>query len=226
MGYTRQNAYTAGQKARGESVQADFDAVQTSWKALIEFTDFSAVNQITADAATRADKLVGFDSSGDAELKQNTDLSGITTPGAPTANGIANWVSASEIGVGTATLSGNVIANAEHKDYAETLKDHGTINTTSTVTVDLEDGNRHKLTFSGSITVTLNFDNWPASGTGGEVQLIFVDAGSVTWAGNFASVNWPNGIEPTWSSSGRDRVVIYTEDAGTTLDGSGLTKFS
>ena len=77
--YTRQGSYTKGTLARGDVVQTDFDALVTAWdtgqinhKRALKLpeegspqTDFT----ITANAATRATKAIGFDALGAIELQ-------------------------------------------------------------------------------------------------------------------------------------------------------------
>ena len=77
--YTRQGSYTQGTLARGDVVKSDFDALVTAWdtgqtniKRALKLpnegspqTDFA----ITANAATRATKCLGFDTLGDLELQ-------------------------------------------------------------------------------------------------------------------------------------------------------------
>ena len=77
--YTRQGSYTKGTLARGDVVKTDFDALVTAWdtgqinhKRALKLpeegspqTDFT----ITANAATRATKAIGFDSLGAIELQ-------------------------------------------------------------------------------------------------------------------------------------------------------------
>jgi len=77
--YTRQGSYTKGTLARGDVVKTDFDALVTAWdtgqvnhKRALKLpeegspqTDFT----ITANAATRATKALGFDSLGAIELQ-------------------------------------------------------------------------------------------------------------------------------------------------------------
>lgn len=68
---------------------------------------------------------------------------------------------------------------------------------------------------SGAVTFT--FDNPVNSGSAGTITIILEDAGSatITWP---ASVDWPSGTEPTWTS-GIDIVSFVTTDGGTTWYG-------
>ena len=222
MGYTKQNTYTKGQKARAESVDGDFTAVQTAWAKLIEFTDFSSVQQIAANAAARANTLIGFDSSGNAELKQNSVLTGITTPGAPTANALTKWVSATELsenaswtsnGSGDITASDKQLIRVKLKDYSETINAIGAIGG-GTQDIDLENGNFITATVDTSET-TFTFSNPPATGSGGGFALVLTNGGSqtVNWP---ASVDWSLGTAPSLTASGVDVLGFITSDGGTT----------
>lgn len=77
--YARQGSYTKGTLARGDVVKSDFDALVTAWdagevniKRALKLpnegtpqTDWA----VTANAATRANNVIGFDANGDLELQ-------------------------------------------------------------------------------------------------------------------------------------------------------------
>ena len=77
--YTRQGSYTQGTIARGDVVKSDFDALVTAWdtgqtnlKRALKLPDEGSPQTdfaITANAATRATKALGFDSAGALELQ-------------------------------------------------------------------------------------------------------------------------------------------------------------
>lgn len=70
--------------------------------------------------------------------------------------------------------------------------------------------------FYGSVTgsTTLSFTNAPAAGKFVAIVLELTNPGTnVTWP---ASVKWPGGAAPTFTSSGVDIVTMYTRDGGTT----------
>jgi len=77
--YTRQGSYTKGTLARGDVVKGDFDALVTAWdsgqtnhKRALKLPDEGSPQTdfaITANAATRATKAIGFDSLGAIELQ-------------------------------------------------------------------------------------------------------------------------------------------------------------
>ena len=88
-------------------------------------------------------------------------------------------------------------------------------NTTSTATINLNDGNYFTATSTGSTTWT--FSN-PASGqaVGFVLELTNGGAYTQTWP---ASVDWPGGTAPTLTSSGVDVLTFVTDDGGTTWRG-------
>jgi len=120
------------------------------------------------------------------------------------------------------TFSGNVnfadylAQRPEIKDYAESVKSHGT--TGGSITCNLEDGNIHTITLNAATTFT--FSNPPASGKAGSFTLILTQAStakSVTWP---SSVKWVGGYTPYLSGDSTDYVLVFlTTDAGTTWRG-------
>ena len=119
-------------------------------------------------------------------------------------------------------FAGNVIADAEIKDIAQTVYAHGSVS--GAVTIDYENGPVQTLTAAGNITLT--FTNFPASGKFGEVTLIFTNMGSYTLTEPAAvktPVEYANGNDSTYAgsySSGANNVDIdkyFTVDAGTTI---------
>jgi len=102
------------------------------------------------------------------------------------------------------------------KDYAETVKAHGT--TGGSITVNLENGNVHTITLNAATTFT--FSNPPASGKAGSLTLIITQAStavSVTWP---SSVDWVYGSAPDLSGDSTDYVLVFlTTDGGTTWRG-------
>jgi len=122
------------------------------------------------------------------------------------------------------TLSGavnagdQIIQKAVFKDVGETLATNGTSG--STATIDLEDGNFHKVTLTANCTFT--FSNPPASGTAGSFTLFLVQDGTgsrtVTWPG---SVDWAAATAPTLTTTAAavDVLTFITLDGGTIWNG-------
>lgn len=102
----------------------------------------------------------------------------------------------------------------QHAPINDTLEDHGTVSS-GTETVDYRDGKVHKIQAGGDFTLAHN--NWPASGTPGDLEIVAVNWGAhtVTLPGSW---NWGDAGAPTFSSSGRDRIILRTDDGGTTID--------
>ncbi len=112
--------------------------------------------------------------------------------------------------------NGQVIKNTEFQNCYETMYDHGEV-TGGTVLLDWTKGNCQKLTVAGEITIDISLDNAPASGKCASMQLVIVNGGSstITWASRF---KFSEGNAPVLSESGRDRLVLVTEDQATTVD--------
>lgn len=110
------------------------------------------------------------------------------------------------------TMADNLLTRPVIKDYAVEGVNKGTLS--GAETIDLTAGNYfYGSNVSGNITWT--FSNPPASGDFGCFVLELVNAGAytMTWP---ASVDWPSGVAPTLSSSGKDQLVFSTRDGGTT----------
>jgi len=99
-------------------------------------------------------------------------------------------------------------------DYSEEYIDNGSVGT-GTLTLDFEDGNNQAVTATGNFTIDVT--NAPASGTTGMMNLKITNGGAhtITWA---AKIKHPGGTAPTLTTSGRDRLVLITDDGGTTVD--------
>jgi len=122
------------------------------------------------------------------------------------------------------TLSGavnagdQVISKAVFKDVGETLDTNGTSG--AAATIDLEDGNFHKVTLTANCTLT--FSNPPASGTAGSFTLFLVQDGTgsriVTWPG---TVDWSGATAPTLTTTAAavDVLTFITLDGGTVWNG-------
>jgi len=168
----------------------------------------------------------------DAVTVKNTTGTGITIPAGKTAwvfNNGTNVVDAvtylSSLSTGAATFSGTVsmgdnsLSRPLFLDYAVTQSNIG--NTGASRTFDLEVANSFSATLDQNSTFT--FSNPPTSGRFGTFVLELTNGGAftITWP---ASVDWPAGIAPTLTASGKDVLVFTTRDAGTTWYGfvSGL----
>ena len=122
------------------------------------------------------------------------------------------------------TLSGavdagdQIISKAVFKDVGETLDTNSTSG--SAATIDLEDGNFHKITLTANCTLT--FSNPPASGTAGSFTLFLVQDGTgsrtVTWPG---TVDWSAATAPTLTTTAAavDVLTFITLDGGTVWNG-------
>lgn len=88
--------------------------------------------------------------------------------------------------------------------------------------VDLSNGRCFSKTVTGATTWT--FTNWASSGLDGFVlYLSNGGTGTQTWP---ASVRWPGGRAPSFTTSGTDILVFITKDGGTTVDAKMTNKDS
>lgn len=82
--------------------------------------------------------------------------------------------------------------------------------------IDWSKGNFFYKTIAGATTFT--FANMPSSGTAQFITVELTNAGTnVSWP---ASVDWQDGVAPTFTASGKDIVTFYTRDGGTTVIGA------
>lgn len=116
-------------------------------------------------------------------------------------------------------LSDGVITRPVIKDFGVTYQNHG--NAGATETIDLENGNVHRIVLDQNCTLT--FSNPPGTGTYGQFRLIVVQdatgSRTITWPG---SVDWSSAAAPTLSTGANDVDVLdfFTVDGGTTWYGS------
>ncbi len=120
-------------------------------------------------------------------------------------------------------IADNELIRPKTKDVSGTVTDHGTISTTQTITLDHSASNEHKLTVSGTPTITLRTSNWPATGADGYINLEIINGGLATIvyemeSGNNAPV-WltPGAAVPTLDSAGTDFIGMFSKDSGTVV---------
>ena len=110
---------------------------------------------------------------------------------------------------GTLDCQDNVVKDAEHRNYTETVV------AMSTNDVDYSAGTGHTKTITGATTIT--FSNLPSTGKVVTWQMHIRNGGvNVTWP---TSVDWGDAGAPALSTSGLDVVSFMTIDAGTTVLG-------
>jgi hypothetical protein len=115
---------------------------------------------------------------------------------------------------GEAACADNLVTRATLKDYA--IEGQAVGNTGATRTLDLNDANFFSATLDQACTFT--FADPPASGDFGAFVLELTNGGAfaITWP---AAVDWPGGVAPSLTASGKDQLVFTTRDAGTTWYG-------
>jgi hypothetical protein len=120
-------------------------------------------------------------------------------------------------GTGSISLAGpvgvadNLVTRPTLKDYA--IEGSAIGNVGATRTFDLETANFFSATVDEASTFT--FSNPPASGDFGAFVIELTNGGAFTVTFP-ASVDWPGGVAPTLTASGKDQLVFTTRDAGTT----------
>ncbi len=83
-----------------------------------------------------------------------------------------------------------------------------TVSTTTTKTFNFNDGGIQKVTFSGSVTITLAVSNFPTA-DGAGIIIDAVNWGVVTSVSIPAAWKFEGGIAPAFTVSGLDRLVLY-----------------
>jgi hypothetical protein len=107
-------------------------------------------------------------------------------------------------------MADNLLTRANLQDYS--IEGSAVGNTGGTRTLDLTVANFFSATLDQACTFT--FSNPPASGDFGTFVLELTNGGAfaITWP---TSVDWPGGVAPTLTASGKDQLVFTTRDAGT-----------
>jgi hypothetical protein len=117
------------------------------------------------------------------------------------------------------TMLATLAAADRENGGLETYSNHG--NTGSTETIDLANGNIHRIVLD-SATVTLTFTG-ATNAKACAFTLVVVQDGTGGRALAYpASVKWPGGTAPTLgtAANARTRLVFMSEDGGTTWDGA------
>ena len=107
-------------------------------------------------------------------------------------------------------VGGNVLRDAEMRDYSETVV------AMAASDCDLSQGNVFTKAISSSTTLT--FSNPPASGKAGAFTLIVTLSGSpaIAWP---STIKWASGVAPTLTAVGIDLFTFMTTDGGTSWFG-------
>jgi hypothetical protein len=126
--------------------------------------------------------------------------------------------------------AGNVISNAEMRDWSESVNVLGSVSgTLGAGAIDYTLGHRVTMTLTGNLTIANNsIANFPASGKGGSLMLIITQGGSggytLTLGANFKKAG--GSIVLSTSIAARDRVLLLTENGGATVDCSIATNYT
>lgn len=110
------------------------------------------------------------------------------------------------------SVSNNVLVSGTTK--STTYQETRTV--VSTTVIDLSTANYFTKTISSNTTFSVA--NVPSAGTVASFILDLTDGGSnsVYW---WAGVEWPNGVQPALTISGRDVLGFFTHDGGTIWSG-------
>lgn len=131
------------------------------------------------------------------------------------------------VSVGSLTLSGNLVANnitSNNLLTAAVTKSTTYQETKSVISasdINLSSANYFTKTITGTTTFTVS--NVPAAGVVASFILDLTNGGSYSlnwWSG----IQWPNGLQPVLSISGRDVLGFFTHDGGVTWSGFILGK--
>ncbi|WP_043767499.1 hypothetical protein [Algiphilus aromaticivorans] len=151
--------------------------------------------------------------TGEAGFMSSTDKSKL--------NGIESGATADQTGAeikaayeGEADTNAYTDADKAQVEQLTNYVDKGPVGT-GTVTFDYSAAKVQRLQASGDLTVA--HSNWPTSGVPADMEIVAVNWGAhtVTLPGSW---NWGDAGAPTFSSSGRDRIILRTDDGGTTVD--------
>lgn len=128
----------------------------------------------------------------------------------------------------TPSLGGN-LACGDNDVERPILKDYAIEHATGSIssgaiTFDFETANSYKVTLSENIT-SITISNPPPTGHVGQMRIVFLQDGTGSWTvgGWPAAVKWPGGTAPTvttTATTGRTKVILETDDAGTLYEGN------
>ena len=93
-----------------------------------------------------------------------------------------------------------------------------TANSTS-LAIDASQGTDIALTLSSNVSVAFTVSNWPAAGIFGRMILEIASTGAyniTAWPG---TTIWNAGVAPTMTSSGKDTIILTSNDGGVNFRG-------
>jgi hypothetical protein len=170
---------------------------------------------ITDDTTTNATRYLTFTSATSGSITgENTSSTKLQFN--PSTGVITAAFSGAHNGtVGATTPAAGTFTLATSTEYVETSS------ALSSGTINLNNGNYFTYTVTGSITFAPS--NLASSGSVNSFILDLTNGGAytVTW---WSNLKWAGGTAPTLSTSGRDVLGFFTENAGTTWNGFVLGK--
>lgn len=111
------------------------------------------------------------------------------------------------------TLSGGLVVQGPISLKAQS------VTAAATTTINRALGENVGLALGVNVTSVV-VTNWAAAGVTGKVRLVIVSSGAFTISGWPAGTRWPGGTAPVLTPSGRDIILLMSDDAGTTIYGS------
>jgi hypothetical protein len=190
----------------------------------VVYTDGSTMFIVSSDVVSAATTVTVADESSDTTCFPLFSTAATGDLGPKTGSNLAFNSSTGELTftlLGATTLNGaitgaaQVISNTELKDTAETVIAKG--NFGATPAFDVSTGNVQWGTVNQNITSS-TMTNWPATGKSGHLELEIINgaAFSIVWP---TSVDWVGGTAPTLTTSGTDKLIFKSRNAGTTVLG-------
>lgn len=161
-------------------------------------------------SGTGAASGITFDGSAARTISYNT----IGAPSVTGTNATGTW-GISITGNAATVTDGVYLTGAQSvggvKSFTNAVREKSSV--IINADIDLSLANHFTKTITAATTFTLT--NVPATGTFMSFVLELSNAGgyTITW---WSNVKWPGGIAPTLSTSGRDVIMFFTHNAGTT----------
>ena len=223
-------------RARAGDVESKLEAVEAGFDEAKEYFDRTlrgaranpAIAEIP-DAATRANKVLVFDVSGNPAVAVPTDAlnavsrlgdtmtgalsvpAGATGTQVPRAQDVV-LLTGNQTAAGTKTFSGVVDVTGRYQ---------GGVTAVAALDVDCSAGNYFTKTINGASAFT--FSNAPSAKAYSFTLELTHTSGAVTWP---AAVQWPNGTAPTLTTGKTHLFVFVTDDGGTRWRGASSINYT
>lgn len=124
---------------------------------------------------------------------------------------------------GTVTLPSSILNG--NLDFNGKVANDITYGHTAIPASDIDCSNSRSFSKTISAITTFTISNVPTTGKSCVIKIDLINAGAFTTSFP-ASVKWVGGNVPAWSVSGKDKVVLETNDGGTTWDGIAMIGYA